>query len=89
MPVARDGLMPKIAEIDDTPNPNAVKFTLHAPLTWGISHAYDNAAQADGNVLGIHYQGACGTCPSSISGTLRGIESLVRMIEPDMHLVAV
>jgi len=186
--------MPKIAEIDDTPNPNAVKFTLHEPLTWGISHSYDNAAQAEGdalasalfaiehvsnvfyvdrwltvtqdgqadwpalvrliavplraapaaaaqsaaavfsarasiaelseadqarldvierllddrirpalqgdggdlhvvglsgNLLRIHYQGACGSCPSSISGTLRGIESLVRQIEPDMDVVAV
>ena len=24
----------------------------------------------DGNKLSVHYQGACGTCPSSISGTL-------------------
>jgi hypothetical protein len=38
--------MPKIAEIDDTPNPNAVKFTLHEPLTWGVSHSYENAEQA-------------------------------------------
>ncbi len=186
--------MPKIAEIDDTPNPNAVKFTLHEPLTWGISHSYGSAAEAEGdalasalfaiehvsnvfyvdrwltvtqdgqadwpalvrliavplraapaaaaqsaaavfsarasiaelseadqtrldvierllddrirpalrgdggdlhvvglagNLLSIHYQGACGTCPSSISGTLRGIESLVRQIEPDMEVVAV
>jgi Fe-S cluster biogenesis protein NfuA len=186
--------MPKIAEIEDTPNPNAVKFTLHEPLTWGISHSYDNPAQASndalasalfdiehvsnvfyvdrwltvtqdggadwpelvrliavplraapaaaaqsaaavfaarttiadlssedherlehinvllderirpslqgdggdlhviglaGNYLGIHYQGACGTCPSSIAGTLKGIENLVRTIEPDIEVVAV
>jgi Fe-S cluster biogenesis protein NfuA len=37
----------------------------------------------------VHYQGACGSCPSSISGTLTGIESLVRQIEPDMEVVAV
>jgi len=186
--------MPKIAEIDDTPNPNAVKFTLHEPLTWGITRSYENAEQAkddalacalfsiahvsnvfyvdkwltvtqdggadwpelvrlvavpiraapaaeaqsaaavfeartsiealsaedqlrldaistlldeeirphlkndggdlhvvglDGNQLSVHYQGACGTCPSSISGTLRAIENLVRSIEPDMDVVAV
>ena len=186
--------MPKIAEIEDTPNPNAVKFTLHEPLSWGISHSYENAEQAKddvlasklfdiehvsnvfyvdrwltvtqdgsadwpeltrliavplraapaaaaqsaaavfaaratiadlsiedqerlvhinvllderirpslqgdggdlhvvglaGNQLTIHYQGACGSCPSSISGTLKGIENLVRMIEPDMEVVAV
>ena len=186
--------MPKIAEIDDTPNPNAVKFTLHEPLTWGISHSYENADQASGdalasalfaiehvsnvfyvdrwltvtqdggadwpelvrliavplraapaaaaqsaasvfasrasiadlseqdqerlkviselldqrirpslqadggdlhvvglagNYLSIHYQGACGSCPSSISGTLSAIGNLVRMSEPDIEVVAV
>ncbi len=186
--------MPKIEEIEDTPNPNAVKFTLKEPLTWGITRSYENAGQAkddelatalfdiehitnvfyvdkwltvtqdgaadwpdlvrlvavpiraaptaevqsvdtvaaatsamaglspedqqrlgainmlldeqirpalqgdggdlkviglDGNQLSVHYQGACGTCPSSISGTLRGIENLVRSIEPDIEVVAV
>jgi len=43
----------------------------------------------EGNRLTVHYQGACGSCPSSISGTLAGIENLVRQIEPDMEVVAV
>ncbi len=187
--------MPKIAEIEPTPNPNAMKFILREPLTWGISRSYDNAeaakddplaaklfdiehvtnvfyvdhwitvtqdGQADwqellrelavpireaptadaqtaqlvsqagaastatlsgadkerldkinavldeqvrpylqgdggdlyvmgleGNKLKVHYQGACGSCPSSISGTLTGIENLVRQIEPDIEVVAV
>lgn len=186
--------MPKIAEIEDTPNPNAVKFILREPLTWGITRSYENAGQAkddvlaaalfdiehvtnvfyvdrwltvtqdgeadwpelvrkvaepiraapaadqqsaatvaaattaiaglspgdqqrldkinvlldeqirpalqgdggdlhvlglDGNQLSIHYQGACGSCPSSIAGTLTGIENLVRTIEPDIDVVAV
>ena len=186
--------MPKIAEIEGTPNPNAMKFILKEPLTWGISRSYDNAGQAqddrlamalfdiehvtsvfyvdhwitvtqdgaanwpellkqlavpireapsadaqsaryaeqqnaptaelseedqarvdrinellddqirpylqgdggdlyvvglEGNQLSVHYQGACGSCPSSISGTLAGIESLVRQIEPDIEVVAV
>ena len=185
--------MPKIAEIEDTPNPNALKFTLREPLSWGVPHSYENAAQAEGDelaralfaiahvnnvfyvdrwltvtqdggadwnelvreiavplraapgagaqsattvaaarpgldhlserdqdrldeinllldeqirpylqgdggdlhILGldgdrlvVHYHGACGTCPSSISGTLRGIESLLRTIEPDLEVVA-
>ena len=41
-----------------------------------------------GHRLTIHYQGACGTCPSSISGTLRGIENLLRTIEPEIEVVA-
>ena len=187
--------MPKIAEIEPTPNPNAMKFILKEPLTWGITRSYDNAAQAQddalasqlfdiehvtnvfyvdhwitvtqdgkadwqtllrdlakpireapgadeqstqfaaqtgmpemaelseadrerldkineildeqvrpylqgdggdlyvlglqGNTLTVHYQGACGSCPSSLSGTLAGIESLVRQIEPDIEVVAV
>jgi Fe-S cluster biogenesis protein NfuA len=187
-------MMPKIAEIEDTPNPKAVKFILHEPLSWGIAHSYENAAQAKddalacalfdiehvsnvfyidrwltvtqdgeadwqelvrliavplraapaagaqsatlvtaaseamldlsaedqrrvadinalldeqirpylqgdggdlyvvglaGNYLSIHYQGACGSCPSSIAGTLSGIENLVRTIEPEIEVVAV
>lgn len=187
--------MPKIAEIDGTPNPNAKKFILKEPLTWGVSRSYDNPEQAKedplasqlfaidhvtnvfyvdhwitvtqdgeaawpellrklaepireapsaevqsqhyashaespsrepmtpeeeeryariselldeqvrpylqgdggdlyvvglkGNLLEVHYQGACGSCPSSLSGTLAGIESLVRSIEPDIEVVAV
>ena len=186
--------MPKIAEIEGTPNPNAMKFILKEPLTWGITRSYDNAAQAkddplalqlfdiehvtnvfyvdhwitvtqdgaadwhelqrkvaepiraapaadeqtaaataastaslaelspadqerldrinelldeqirpylqgdggdlyvmvlSGNTLSVHYQGACGSCPSSLSGTLAGIENLVKSIEPDIEVVAV
>jgi len=186
--------MPKIAEIEGTPNPNAMKFILREPLTWGISRSYDNAEAArddalasalfaiehvtnvfyvdhwltvtqdgaadwpellrkvaepiraapaadqqsavavaaaqtataelspqdqqrldrinelldeqvrpylqgdggdlyvmglEGNKLSVHYQGACGSCPSSISGTLTGIENLVRSIEPEIEVVAV
>ncbi len=188
--------MPKIAEIESTPNPNAMKFILKEPLTWGITRSYDSADQAqgdklaamlfsiqhvtnvfyvdhwitvtqngqadwnelkrelavpirdapaadeqsaqmkqdtvanfdpskmsaedlarldrindildeqirpylqndggdvhvmglEGNTLSVHYQGACGSCPSSLSGTLTGIENLVRQIEPDIEVVAV
>ena len=186
--------MPRIAEIEGTPNRNALKFILKEPLTWGVTRSYDNAEQAkddplaaalfdidhvtnvfyvdrwititqdggadwqdlartvadpiraapaadaqsaatvaaattaiaglspedqqrldrisvlldeeirpylqndggdlyvlglEGNTLSVHYQGACGTCPSSISGTLRGIENLLRSIEPDIEVIAV
>jgi len=186
--------MPKIEDIQTTPNPNARKFILREPLTWGITHSYENAAQArddplasalfsiehvtnvfyvdhwitvtqdgqadwdellrklagpirialgadaqttatvkpaaalladlspedqdrlgqinalldervrpylqgdggdlyvlglEGKRLTIHYQGACGSCPSSLSGTLVGIESLVKSIDPEFEVVAV
>jgi Fe-S cluster biogenesis protein NfuA len=186
--------MPKIEDIQTTPNPNARKFILREPLTWGITHSYENAEQAkddplasalfaiehvtnvfyvdhwitvtqdgqadwdellrklaepiraalgadaqtaatvkpaaaaladmspedqerldqinvlldervrpylqgdggdlhvlglEGKRLTVHYQGACGSCPSSLSGTLVGIESLVRSIDPELEVVAV
>ena len=186
--------MPKIDDIEDTPNPNAKKFILKEPLTWGISRSFENALQAandplaaalfdlehvtnvfyvdrwltvtqdgradwrdlsrdiagpiraapaaseasvhfaqsvqptlddmtpvdrarleqintlldaqirpylqgdggdlyvlslTGNRLVVHYQGACGSCPSSLSGTLAGIENLLRTVEPDIEVTAV
>jgi NFU1 iron-sulfur cluster scaffold homolog, mitochondrial len=189
--------MPRIAEIEFTPNPNARKFILREPLTYGVSKSFESAEQAkgdtlaealfaiahvtnvfyvdywitvtqdgkahwpellrelavpirdapsaqetskelisesferpdgvpaadeeedeklaairqllddqvrpylqgdggdlhvlglEGNVLKVHYQGACGSCPSSISGTLAGIEGLVRQIDPEIEVVAV
>lgn len=177
--------MPKIADIEDTPNPNAVKFVLKERLTWGTSHSFDSAeaaasdplaaalfaiphvtnvyytdkwvtvtqdGQADwptllrqiampireaeaaekpemtteasyddeprlaairklldeqirpalmgdggdlqivgleGNVLTIRYYGACGSCPSSLAGTLMAIENLARTIEPEIQVQVV
>lgn len=43
----------------------------------------------DGHVLTIRYQGACGSCPSAIGGTLRGIEHLLRVeVDPALSVVA-
>jgi Fe-S cluster biogenesis protein NfuA len=187
--------MPKIDDIEDTPNPNAKKFILKEPLTWGITRSFDNSGEAqsdplaaalfeiehvtnvfyvdrwitvtqdgranwpellralavpiraapaadaqsaqlasaaastsladlspedqqrldligelldreirpylqgdggdlhvlglEGNRLTVHYQGACGSCPSSMSGTLVAIENLVRSIEPDLEVLAI
>lgn len=180
--------MPKIADIEYTPNPNAVKFILREPVTSGASRSYQSsdAAQADplaqsifdvGHVtsvfymdrfitvnkeddvswedmlkklaepirsapavteapkpaasafvpgddpvidrinqvldekvrpglagdgggleivgyhdhrLMIHYQGACGSCPSSISGTLYAIEHMLREeVDPEIEVVSV
>jgi NFU1 iron-sulfur cluster scaffold homolog, mitochondrial len=177
--------MPKIAEIEDTPNPNAVKFVLKDRLTWGTACSFDSAESAaadplasklfdiphvvnvyymdkwitvtqdgeadwpelvrkvaepiraaeaaqkpvseavvnfdddeprlaairalldehvrpalvsdggdlqivglDGNLLTIRYFGACGSCPSSLAGTLSAIGNLARTIEPDIEVVA-
>lgn len=190
--------MPKIAEIEPTPNPNAMKFVLKEPLTWGLARSFDSKEQAqsdplaaalfeiphvsnvfyvdhwltvtqdggadwnellrkvaapireapaaqaqsqaawgaggghpalddellsdearhklmviadlidervrpflqgdggdlyivglEGNILKVHYQGACGSCPSSLSGTLAGIEGLVKSVDPELEIVPV
>jgi Fe-S cluster biogenesis protein NfuA len=178
--------MPRIADIEDTPNPNAVKFVLKDRLSWGTAFSFDSAESAasdalasklfsiphvvnvyymdkwitvtqdgqadwpklvreiampireaeaaqkpeqeavssyddddprlaairrlldeqvrpalaadggdlqivglEGNVLSIRYYGACGSCPSSLAGTLSAIANLARTIEPDIEVEVV
>lgn len=182
--------MPKIAEIERTPNPNAIRFVLKDPVSQGVTRSYENAEQAekdpfasklfeidhvisvyyvdryvtvtqdgqtdwndllrklappireaeavgaletddeevhvskeamndprlevinqmlddqvrpyllaDGgglkvlgledNVLKVHYQGACGTCPTATTGTLYAIESMVKRIHPEIEVQSV
>ncbi|HEV3468561.1 MAG TPA: NifU family protein [Pyrinomonadaceae bacterium] len=41
------------------------------------------------NRLTIRYQGACGSCPSSLSGTLMAIEGMIQQeVDPDIEVVA-
>ena len=43
--------MPKIADIQETPNPNAVKFILKEPVSHGTSHSFKEAADAANDEL--------------------------------------
>jgi Fe-S cluster biogenesis protein NfuA len=43
----------------------------------------------NGNRLKVHYQGACGTCPTATSGTLYAIESMVKRIDPEIEVISV
>ncbi|MFP8488299.1 NifU family protein [Gracilimonas sp. Q87] len=43
----------------------------------------------ENNRLKVHYQGACGTCPTATTGTLYAIESMVRRIDPEIQVVSV
>ncbi|MBN2732516.1 MAG: NifU family protein [Balneolaceae bacterium] len=183
--------MPKIKEIERTPNPDAMRFVLGEPLTNGVTKSYENAEEAEGdefasalfavdhvinvyyvnqyvtvtqdgdavwsellrqlappireatpqiniqeddevhaskevqesdderlieinkmlddqvrpylladggglkvlglngNRLKVHYQGACGTCPTATSGTLYAIESMVKRIDPNIEVISV
>ena len=43
-----------------------------------------------GNTLKIRYEGACGSCPSSLTGTLMAIENMIKEeIDPEISVVAV
>jgi len=42
------------------------------------------------HTLKIRYQGACGSCPSSLTGTLMAIEGMLKQeVDPDLEVVAV
>jgi Fe-S cluster biogenesis protein NfuA len=43
--------MPKIADIQETPNPNAVKFILKEPVSYGTSHSFKSAETAEEDKL--------------------------------------
>ncbi|MGB0348060.1 MAG: NifU family protein [Balneolaceae bacterium] len=43
----------------------------------------------DDNRLKVHYQGACGTCPTATTGTLYAIESMVKRIDPEIQVISV
>ncbi len=43
--------MPKIADIQETPNPNAVKFILKEPVSAGTSHQFPNAEAAQNDPM--------------------------------------
>jgi NFU1 iron-sulfur cluster scaffold homolog, mitochondrial len=43
--------MPKISDIQETPNPNAVKFILREPLTNGVARQFASSDEAQGDPL--------------------------------------
>lgn len=43
--------MPKISDIEETPNPNAVKFILREPVSNGVAQQFGSAHQAENDPL--------------------------------------
>ena len=43
--------MPKISDIEETPNPNAVKFILREAVTNGVARSFSSASQAESDTL--------------------------------------
>jgi Fe-S cluster biogenesis protein NfuA len=71
---------------EDFPNCNVEEkmLIIEAVLDQAIRPALTNDGGGDevlgieGNVINEHYQGACGTCPSSTTGTLTYIETFLK-----------
>ncbi len=51
MDLSREFLMPKISDIEETPNPNAVKFILREAVSNGVARQYGSAEQAENDEL--------------------------------------
>ena len=82
---------------EDFPNCNAEekKLIIEAVLDQAIRPALANDGGGvdllgiEGNVINLHYQGACGTCPSSTAGTLSYIETCLKdALHPDLTVMA-
>ena len=43
--------MPKISDIEETPNPNAVKFILREPVSHGVAQQFNSASQGEKDPL--------------------------------------
>lgn len=78
---------------EDFPNCNEAEKTLiiEAILDQAIRPALANDGGGidvlgiEGDVIKVHYQGACGTCPSSTTGTLTYIETFLKdTLHPDL-----
>src|SRR4029078_13576289 len=44
-------VMPKISDIEETPNPNAVKFILREPVSNGVARSYSSALHVENDEL--------------------------------------
>ncbi|MBL0058437.1 MAG: NifU family protein [Elusimicrobia bacterium] len=78
--VSNDEMLSKIEEIID----ENVR-----PALAGDGGGLEVLAYQDG-VLTVHYQGACGSCPSASAGTLYAIQNLLqRMLDPKIQVVSV
>lgn len=74
---------PKIAEI------NAILDERIRPYLAGDGGWLD-IVSLDDHKLNIRYEGACGSCPSSLTGTLMAIENILRQeVDPDIEVIAI
>jgi len=69
--LARQNLPPEVQEIEEV---------LDRTIRPGLQGDGGDlpVIKLDGNQLYVHYEGACGTCPSSTTGTLMAIEGILK-----------
>ncbi len=67
----RSGLTPELQKIEEILDRNI------RPYLQGDGGDLEVLSLEDG-ILSIRYQGACGTCPSSVTGTLHAIQNVLR-----------
>jgi Fe-S cluster biogenesis protein NfuA len=80
---SREGLSPDILKIEDI-----LDRTIRPGLQ-GDGGDVEVIALED-NILSIRYEGACGTCPSSLAGTLQAITGFLRdEYDPNIEVVTV
>ena len=83
--------MAKIKEIERTPNPDAMRFVLDEQVRPYLlaDGGGLKVLSLEENRLKVHYQGACGTCPTATTGTLYAIESMVKRVDPEIQVISV
>lgn len=80
---SREGLPPDVLQIEDI-----LDRTIRPGLQADGGDV--EVVALEGDVLSIRYEGACGTCPSSMAGTLQAITSFLRdEFRPDIEVVTV
>jgi len=79
----RRELSPEIAQIE------AILDQMIRPALQGDGGDLEVLA-LEGKLLTIRYEGACGTCPSSVTGTLAAIQSVLRdEFDPDLEVIPI
>ena len=57
---------------------------------WPATAVGSRSSSSTEDTLKIRYEGACGSCPSSLTGTLMAIENMIKEeIDPEISVVAV
>ena len=83
--------LPSAAALDDDEKLNRINALLEERIRPGL--AGDGGGleiiSFEGNTLQISYHGACGSCPSSTTGTLRYIESMLQdEVDPEIRVIS-